>query len=150
MKTPIANRDFTEEEAKAANDMMELGEMPMSDPARVDTSAELNCCEAPMTDKELDEMEARLRSPLSDDLTDLHTKAADALSELRVKNAALKGALEEIRTSDVQTLGFYHRNGPAWTGKDGHEYESTANVLSAATERLDMINHVLPGSKANG
>lgn len=43
---------------------------------------------------------------------------------------------------------IYHRNGPSWTGKDGHEYEDASYVLEKTEEIARLAERAI--AKAEG
>ena len=64
------------------------------------------------------------------------TEAADAITTLRA-------ALEVIKSDATHVIDFYHRNGPTWTGKDGHEYDDMSSVIGRAETVIEQIDAAL-------
>lgn len=58
----------------------------------------------------------------------------------------LEGALEAIKSDAAHVIDFYNRNGPTWTGKDGHEYDDMSSVLGRAETVIQQIDAALKGS----
>ena len=65
---------------------------------------------------------------------------SDAQAE-RVRVLAF--ALEEIKSDAAHVIDFYNRNGPTWTGKDGHEYDDMSSVLSRAETVIQIADAAL-------
>lgn len=57
----------------------------------------------------------------------------------------LEGALEAIKSDAAHVIDFYNRNGPTWTGKDGHEYDDMSSVLGRAETVIQQIDAALRG-----
>lgn len=58
----------------------------------------------------------------------------------------LRACLAEELSNADHIVSFYHRNGPQWTGKDGHEYEDTSVVVGRAEETAQKIRAALQHS----
>lgn len=61
--------------------------------------------------------------------------------------ARLRGGLEAIVSQCVSVRQFYERNGPTWTGKDGHEYADMSALLNVAEEFEYTARTALEGGK---
>ena len=67
-------------------------------------------------------------------------KKIDAQSE---RERVLVDALEALKSDAAHVVDFYHRNGPTWTGKDGHEYDDMSSVIGRAEETISAIEAAL-------
>lgn len=65
------------------------------------------------------------------DLIDTVVARATAMPERDLLREALS-ALDAIQSDAAHVIDFYNRNGPTWTGKDGHEYDDMSSVLGRA------------------
>lgn len=65
---------------------------------------------------------------------------SDAQAE---REKVLAFALEEIKSDAAHVIDFYNRNGPTWTGKDGHEYDDMSSVLSRAETVVQIADAAL-------
>ena len=77
---------------------------------------------------------------------------ADALAEItrlseqvRVARAGLEAVISDCQVPK----DCYEKNGPTWTGKDGHEYEDTSYVLSKMTDLQDIAREALTRMEKN-
>lgn len=59
------------------------------------------------------------------------------------REKVLAFALEEIKSDAAHVIDFYNRNGPTWTGKDGHEYDDMSSVLSRAETVVQIADAAL-------
>jgi hypothetical protein len=68
---------------------------------------------------------------------------AARIAALEEANARLRAGLEEIIADANSQQSFYDRNGPTWTGKDGHEYADMSDYLSKCAEYADTARAAL-------
>jgi hypothetical protein len=55
----------------------------------------------------------------------------------------VREALESLRSDAAHVIDFYNRNGPTWTGKDGHEYADMSAVIERAEETIAKVEAAL-------
>lgn len=58
----------------------------------------------------------------------------DELTTLRARVGVLEKALQDIIDDAAVPQQLYNKNGPTWTGKDGHEYADMSYVLDKCEE----------------
>lgn len=66
------------------------------------------------------------------------TPADPRVGKMEADLEAAKKALRQVETDCASTIDNYARNGPSWTGSDGHEYED-ASFVQAKMEELAAI-----------
>lgn len=75
-------------------------------------------------------------------------KWATESATLRARVAVLEGALRDIISDAAVPQELYDRNGPTWTGKDGHEYADMSYVLDKCAELSDTARAALSPTTA--
>lgn len=60
------------------------------------------------------------------------------LATLRARQAELLAALQDIISDAAVPQELYDKNGPTWTGKDGHEYADMSYVLDKCAELSEI------------
>ncbi|WGM47697.1 hypothetical protein KOAAANKH_02579 [Brevundimonas sp. NIBR10] len=67
-------------------------------------------------------------------------------SDLRIvlaQASAYKEALERINAECQVPKDLYDKNGPTWTGKDGHEYADMSYVIDKMTDLQAIVSEAL-------
>lgn len=75
---------------------------------------------------------------LAADWSDCPQDYQGARIDWKAHSAALARALEDIAREAASPAASYEKNGPTWTGKDGHEYEDMSAHLEFA-ERIETL-----------
>ncbi len=105
----------------------------------------------------IEKCKAVVRAALIGDETgyDERKAAYSALDALAAKPSqatppvdALVEALEKIRGEADAYQDGYHKNGPSWTGKSGHEYEDASYVLEKTQTIIEIVDTALATAKA--
>jgi len=69
--------------------------------------------------------------------------AASLIRAQAERERVLVDAMEALKSDAAHVIDFYHRNGPTWTGKDGHEYDDMSSVIGRAEETISAIEAAL-------